>query len=160
MEKADIEILMIEDDLADAELASQAFRRNRLANKIQIIHSGEEALEYLFCKGAHSGRNPAQTPVLILLDLKLPAMDGTEVLRQIRLDARTRNLPVIVMTSSKAEQDIVRSSKLGINGYILKPVDYNQFVDTVNRLGVSWLILDPHWAEEVFSESNREQRDA
>jgi two-component system response regulator len=152
MEEANLEILMIEDDLADAELATQAFRRNRLVNKVQIIHNGKEALEYLFCSGAHSGRNPAHMPVLILLDLKLPVMDGIEVLRQIRLDPHTGNLHVIVMTSSKAEQDIVRSSILGINGYILKPVDYNQFIDTVNRLALSWLILDAPSAEEVFSE--------
>jgi two-component system, response regulator len=152
MEEANIEILMIEDDLSDAELAMQAFRKNRLANKIRIIHNGEEALDFLFCRRAHSGRNPAHLPVLILLDLNLPVMDGTEVLRQIRLDSRTRNLPVIVMTACKAEQDVVRSSKLGISGYILKPVEYNQFMDTVNRLAVSWLILDSHSAEEVLLE--------
>jgi two-component system response regulator len=152
MEEANSEILMIEDDLADAELATQAFRKNRLANKIQIVHDGKQALEYLFCTGKHSGRNPAHMPVLILLDLNLPVMDGMEVLRQIRLDPRTRSLPVIVMTSSKTEQDIVRSSKLGINGYILKPVEYNQFIDTVNRLAVSWLILDFHPVEEALSE--------
>jgi two-component system response regulator len=152
MERDHIEILMIEDSPPDAELATQAFRKNRLANKIQIVQDGREALDYLFCSGAHSGRTPAHMPVLILLDLKLPGMDGTEVLRQIRLDPRTKNLPVVVMTSSKGEQDVVRTSKLGINGYILKPVDYNQFVDTVNRLTVSWLILDAPLAEEVFSE--------
>jgi len=90
-------------------------------------------------------------PVLLLLDLKLPGMNGIEVLRQVRLDPRTKKLPVLVLTSSRAEQDMVRSSKLGINGYILKPVDYDQFVDTVNRLAVSWLILDAPPAEEVFS---------
>jgi two-component system, response regulator len=153
MEEANMEILMIEDDLADAELATQTFRKNRLVNKIRIIHNGEEALEYLLCKGSHRDRTSAHMPVLILLDLNLPAMDGIEVLRQIRLDPRTKTLPVIVMTSSRAEQDVVRSSKLGINGYILKPVDYNQFVDTVNRLAVSWLILDAPPAEAVFSET-------
>jgi two-component system response regulator len=153
MEEANMEILMIEDDLADAELATQAFRKNRLVNKIRIIHNGEEALEYLHCKGSHRDRTSAHMPVLILLDLNLPAMDGIEVLRQIRLDPRTKTLPVIVMTSSRAEQDVVRSSKLGINGYILKPVDYNQFVDTVNRLAVSWLILDAPPAEAVFLET-------
>jgi two-component system, response regulator len=153
MEEANMEILMIEDDLADAELATQAFRKNRLVNKIRIIHNGEEALEYLLCKESHRDRGPAHMPVLILLDLNLPAMDGIEVLRQIRLDPRTKTLPVIVMTSSRAEQDVVRSSKLGINGYILKPVDYNQFVDTVNRLALSWLILDAPPAEAVFSET-------
>jgi two-component system response regulator len=152
MKKTEIEILMIEDDLADAELATRAFRKNRLVNKIRIIHDGEEALEYLFCSGVHKGRNPAHMPVLILLDLKLPGMDGIDVLRRVRLDPRTRNLSMIVMTSSKEEQDVVRSSKLGINGYILKPVDFNQFVDTVNRLAVSWLILDAPSVEEVFSE--------
>ena len=153
MKKGDIEILMIEDDLADAELATRAFRKNRLVNKIRIFHDGKEALEYLFSSGVHSGRNPAQMPVLILLDLKLPGMDGIEVLRQVRLDPRTKTLPVIVMTSSKDEQDVVRSSKLHINGYILKPVDYDQFVDTVSRLAVSWLILDAPPAEAVFSET-------
>jgi two-component system, response regulator len=152
MERDHIEILMIEDSPLDAELATQAFRKNRLVNKIQIVQDGREALDYLFCSGAYSGRTPARMPVLILLDLKLPGMDGIEVLREIRLDPRTKSLPVIVMTSSKEEQDVVRSSKLGINGYILKPVDYNQFVDTVNRLTVSWLILDAPSAEEVFSE--------
>jgi two-component system, response regulator len=152
MNKPDIEILMIEDDLADAELTSRAFRRNRLVNQIRIIQNGEEALDYLFCTGNHSRRDPAHMPVLILLDLKLPGMNGIEVLRQVRLDPRTKNRPVIVITSSKEEQDVVRSSKLGINGYILKPVDYNQFVDTVNRLAMSWIILDAPPAEEVFSE--------
>jgi CheY-like chemotaxis protein len=160
MEAADTEILMIEDDLADAELATQAFRKNRLANKVQIVHDGKEALEYLFCRGGHSGRNPAHMPMLILLDLKLPVMDGMEVLRQIRLDSRTRNVPVIVLTSSKMEQDIVRSSKLGISGYILKPVEYSQFIDTVNRLAVSWLILDAHSVEEVSRGNSGKQPDA
>src|SRR5271163_2043214 len=106
MNKTDIEILMIEDDLADAELATRAFSKNRLVNRIRIIHDGEEALDYLFCSGVHSKRNPAHMPVLILLDLKLPGMDDIEVLRQVRLDPRTRDLSVIVMTSSRAEQDV------------------------------------------------------
>jgi two-component system response regulator len=152
MNIANIEILMIEDDPGDAELATRAFHENRLVNSIRIITDGKDALEYLFCEGAHSARNPAHMPVLILLDLKLPLVAGIEVLRRIRSDIRTRHIPVIVMTSSREEQDIVQSSKLGINGYILKPVEYNQFLDTVGRLALFWLVLDAGSAQNVLSE--------
>lgn len=142
MNEHEIEILMIEDDWVDADLVMAEFRRNCLLNQVRFIGDGQDALDYLFCRGAHSSRNPAQLPVLILLDLNLPGVNGIEVLRQIRADSRTRGIPVIILTSSAKEKDLEESSKVGINGYLLKPLVFGQFADTIKRLTVSWLIVE------------------
>jgi len=136
-----IEIVLIEDNPADAELALHALRRNNLANHIQLLRDGEEALEFLFCEGAFASRPPVP-PKLILLDLKLPKLDGLDVLRRIKSDSRTKTIPVVVLTSSSEEIDMVQSYELGVNSYIRKPVDFLQFLETVRELGLYWLVVN------------------
>ena len=136
------DILLVEDSLADAELAIHTLRRDGLANAIDLARDGEEALDFLFCRGAHSDRTFDDPPHLVLLDLKLPKVDGIEVLRQVKADARTKAIPVVVMTSSKEERDVVSSYQLGVNSYIQKPVDFDQFRDTVKQLGLFWLVVN------------------
>ena len=138
----EVEILLVEDNLADAELTLYALRRNNLANRILVVHDGEEALEFLFCRGAYSDRSFDHPPKLVLLDLKLPKVDGIEVLRQIKSDARTKPIPVIVLTSSKEDRDLVASYQLGVNSYIQKPADFDQFRETVKQLGLYWLLVN------------------
>ncbi|MGC2182803.1 MAG: response regulator [Terriglobales bacterium] len=142
MTSDEIDILLVEDSPADAELAIHALRREHLASNIFIARDGEEALDFLFCRGHFEERSFERPPKLVLLDLKLPKVDGIEVLRQIKQDPRTRAIPAIVLTSSKEEQDLVRSYDLGANSYIQKPVDFEQFRQTVKTVGLYWMIIN------------------
>lgn len=135
-------ILLIEDNPSDIALTERALDRSRIANALVIAEDGQEALDYLFGQGAHAGRDPSDQPLLTLLDLKLPKIGGLEVLRTIRADPRTRRLPVVILTSSNEEQDVAASYDLGINSYIRKPVDFNQFARSVEQLGLYWLVLN------------------
>jgi len=137
-----IEILLVEDNKDDVELTLHALRKENLANHIHIARDGEEALEFLFCKGAHADRSFDRPPKLVLLDLKLPKVDGMEVLRRLKADPRTRAIPVVILTSSKEERDLVQGYGLGANSYIQKPVDFDQFRDTVKRVGFYWLLIN------------------
>ena len=137
-----IEILLIEDNPHDAELALRALKRHGLANNVQVLQDGAEALDFIFGAGSPAARKLNHRPKLILLDLKLPKVDGMEILRRIKVDAHTKSIPVVVMTSSQEEQDIVESYKLGVNSYIVKPVDFDKFVQSVADLGVYWLLLN------------------
>ena len=137
-----IEILLVEDNHSDMELTLHALKKNNLTNHIQVVRDGAEALEFLFGSGAYAGREVNHTPKVILLDLKLPKVDGLEVLRRIKSDERTRLIPVVVLTSSREERDIVESYRLGVNSYIAKPVDFEQFTEAVRQLGLYWLLLN------------------
>lgn len=135
-------ILLVEDNADDEALTLRALNKNKIANKIVVVRDGAEALDYLFATGAHAGRDPFELPQVILLDLKLPKVDGLEVLRRLRADPRTHMLPVVVLTSSKEEQDMIRAYSLGVNSYVRKPVDFNQFVEAIGQLGLYWLVLN------------------
>lgn len=135
-------ILLVEDNPDDEALTVRALNKNKIANNLAVARDGVEALDFLFCTGPYSDRNPNEMPEVVLLDLKLPKVGGLEVLRQIRADERTRMLPVVVLTSSKEEQDLVKSYSLGANSYIRKPVDFSQFVEAIHQLGMYWLVLN------------------
>lgn len=135
-------ILLVEDNADDEELTIRALKKNNVTNSLVVARDGEEALDFLFGTGAYAGRDTAVVPGLVLLDLKLPKIDGLEVLRRIRADERTRRMPVTVLTSSKEEQDLIKSYDLGANSYIRKPVDFNQFTEAVRQLGMYWLMLN------------------
>jgi two-component system response regulator len=137
-----IDILMVEDNANDEELTLHALRKYRLANNIRVVRDGEEALEYIFCTGRYEGRDIEDRPHVILLDIKLPMVDGLEVLRRIKQDARTRTIPVVMLTSSREERDLVESYRLGVNSYIVKPVDFDQFKESARALGMYWLLLN------------------
>ena len=137
-----LEILLVEDNPQDLELALRALQKSRLSNRIQIARDGTEALEYIFCEGPHAARKIEQTPKLILLDLKLPKIDGLEVLRRVKGDPRTKSIPVVVLTSSKEQKDILESYQLGVNSYIVKPVNFESFFTAVGKLGMYWLLLN------------------
>jgi len=135
-------ILLVEDNADDEALTKRAFKKNNVLNRVVIARDGVEALDYLFGTGPHAGRDLSVMPTVILLDLKLPKVDGLEVLRRLRSDARTKLLPVVVLTSSKEEQDLAQSYSLGVNSYIRKPVDFEQFMEAVKHLGLYWLVLN------------------
>lgn len=137
-----VEILLVEDNPNDAELALHAFKRYKLSNNIHVVRDGEEALDFVFCTGAYAARDINNRPKVILLDLKLPKVDGLEVLKRIREDERTNNIPVVVLTSSHEDRDIAECYKLGVNSYITKPVDFEQFTESVRVLGFYWLLLN------------------
>ena len=137
-----VEILLVEDNPNDIKLAMHAFKKHQLANRVQVARDGAEALEFIFCTDRHAGRRMEDGPKLILLDLKLPLVDGIEVLRRLKGDPRTRMTPVVILTTSKEESDIVESYHLGVNSYIIKPVDFEQFTDVVRQLGYYWLLLN------------------
>jgi two-component system response regulator len=137
-----IEILLVEDNPNDVELAEHAFRQNHLSNLLHIVRDGAEALEFLFCTGGYADRDIRTGPKVVLLDIKLPKVDGIEVLRRLKGDPRTQTIPVVMLTSSREEQDIVESYQLGVNSYIVKPVDFVQFMDAVRELGLYWLLLN------------------
>lgn len=137
-----IEILLVEDNPDDAELALRALRKNNLANKVVHVKDGEEALDFLFARGAYEQRSIENQPRVVLLDLKLPRVDGLSVLKELKADARTRLIPVVVLTASREERDLIESYNLGVNSYIVKPVDFDRFVTAVRDLGMYWLLLN------------------
>lgn len=142
MSAAEVEILLVEDNPEDVELALHALRRNNLANRIHVVRDGEEALDFLFCRGAYAERSFENPPRLVLLDLKLPKVDGLEVLRELKSDPRTKPIPVVILTASREEKDMVNGYQFGVNSYIQKPLDFDQFRETVRQLGLYWLVVN------------------
>lgn len=142
-----VDLLLVEDNPRDVELTLHAFERFKLANRIHVARDGAEALDFLFAEGLHADRTSAANPRVVLLDLKLPKVDGIEVLRAIRENPRTRTLPVVVLTSSREERDIVEAYQLGVNSYIVKPLDFDQFAEATRTLGMYWLVLNQPPAE-------------
>ena len=137
-----VEILMAEDNPKDAEMTQRALRKHNLGNRLYWVKDGAEALDFVFCRGAYAAREPSYPPKLILLDIKMPKVDGIEVLRQLKADAATRVIPVVVMTSSNEERDVVESYRLGANSYIVKPVDFPAFLDVVAKIGFYWVLTN------------------
>ncbi len=137
-----VEILLVEDNPNDVVLTLHAFKKHGLTNHIQVVRDGAEALEFIFCTGAYAHRSIENGPKVVLLDLKLPKVDGLEVLRRIKADPRTRMIPVVVLTSSREERDVVETYQLGVNSYIVKPVDFEQFVEAARMLGMYWMLLN------------------
>jgi len=149
MNTGELEILLVEDNQDDMDLALHALKRGNVANRISVARDGEEALDFLFCRGAYASRSFEHPPKLVLLDLKLPKVDGMEVLKQVKGDPRTKTIPVVIMTSSKEERDLVASYNLGVNSYIQKPVDFDQFRETVKNVGLYWVVINqPPVAED------------
>ncbi|MGD0793222.1 MAG: response regulator [Terriglobales bacterium] len=142
MNSENLDILLVEDNQDDMDLALHALRRGKLANNIFVARDGEEALDFIFCRGAFAQRSFEHPPKLVLLDLKLPKVNGMEVLKQVKSDPRTKVIPVVIMTSSKEERDLVASYHLGANSYIQKPVDFEQFRETVKTVGLYWLVIN------------------
>lgn len=142
MPETTVEILLVEDNPDDVELAVHALRKEHLANHLEIARDGEEALDFILCRGTHSRRSFSHPPKVVLLDLKLPKVDGLDVLRKIKSDPRTRAIPVVILTASKEEKDIVEGYQLGVNSYIQKPVDFEQFRQTIKQLGLYWLVVN------------------
>ena len=137
-----VRILLVEDNAKDLKLSLHALRTNNLSNCIDVARDGEEALDYIFCRGQHSGRSAESQPRLVLLDLKLPKVDGLEVLRTMKSDPRTKPIPVVILTSSKEESDVVAGYQLGANAYIQKPVDFDHFHQVIKQLGLFWLVVN------------------
>ena len=135
-------ILLVEDNPDDVELTLRAFRKNNIANNIVVARDGVEALDYCFGRGAYADRNTADTPRLILLDLKMPRMDGLRALEYLRTDKRTKLTPVVILTSSREDQDLVSSYKSGANSYVRKPVDFSEFLEAVRQIGLYWLLIN------------------
>jgi two-component system response regulator len=135
-------ILLVEDNKDDEELTIRGLRKNNVANEIIVVRDGAEALDYLFATGAHAGRDSRVVPQVVLLDLNLPLVGGLDVLKRVRADDRTKLLPIVVLTSSKEEEDIIKSYSLGANGYVRKPVNFNAFTEAVRTLGLFWLLLN------------------
>ncbi|HLY62033.1 MAG TPA: response regulator [Terriglobia bacterium] len=142
MVAANVEILIVEDNADDAELALHALRRENLANAVEIARDGEEALDFMFCRGKFSHRTFDRQPRLVLLDLKLPKVNGLEVLRELKNDPRTKMVPVVILTTSREDRDMVSGYQLGVNAYIQKPVDFDQFREMVKRVGLYWLVTN------------------
>ncbi len=135
-------ILLVEDNPDDEALTLRALKQNQIMNQVVVAHDGVEALNYLFAEGAHVGRDTQEMPHVVLLDLKLPKLDGFEVLRRIRSDPRTRRLPVVILTTSKEDQDLIKGYDIGANSYVRKPVEFGEFVTAVKQLGLYWLLLN------------------
>ena len=135
-------ILLVEDNPDDQTLILRALKKNNILNEVVLVRDGVEALDYLFSTGAHQGRDPDLMPQVVLLDIKLPKLDGLEVLKRIRADERTKRLPVVILTSSREQQDLMVSYDCGVNSYIQKPVDFNQFSEAVRKLGLYWILLN------------------
>ena len=136
------EILLVDDSVEDVELTVLALRRNKISNDIQVAEDGAEALDVLFCRGPHKDRSFSHPPKLVLLDLKLPKVDGLEVLKAIRSDERTKAIPVVILTSSKEQRDVIDGYNLGVSAYIQKPVDFDQFSETIRQIGMFWLLIN------------------
>ena len=137
-----IEILLAEDNPKDAEMTQRALRKHNLGNRVFWVKDGAEALDFIFCRGEFAGRDAAQPPKLVLLDIKMPKVDGIEVLRQVKAEERMRRIPVVVMTSSNEEQDVVESYRLGVNSYIVKPIEFASFLETVSKIGLYWVLTN------------------
>jgi two-component system response regulator len=135
-------ILLVEDNPDDEALTLRALKKNNILNEVNVVRDGAEALDFLFCQGTYAGRDARGQPAVTLLDLKLPKIEGLEVLKRLRADERTRLLPVVILTSSKEEQDLVNGYRLGANSYIRKPVDFTKFIEAVRQLGLYWLVLN------------------
>lgn len=142
MSVSEVEILLVEDSPEDRELTIRALKKHNLLNRLHAVQDGEEALEFLFATGRYSERAGARNPRIVCLDLKLPRVDGLEVLKRIRADQRTRQIPVVVLTSSREERDIVETYRLGVNSYVVKPVEFEDFAKAVSELGMYWLLLN------------------
>lgn len=141
-DKEVVDILIVEDDPRDAELTLRALRKNNLANHVYVAEDGEEALDFFFCRGKFSGRSLNSPPKVVLLDLKLPKVNGLEVLKEIKNDNRTRHIPVVIVTSSREEPDVRKAYELGVNSYVVKPVDFDKFVSAMSSLGLYWLLVN------------------
>ena len=146
-----VEILLVEDNPADVELTLHALRRNNLANRIHVARDGEEALDFPFCRGPHSKRSFDNPPRMVLLDLKLPKVDGLEVLRQLKGDSRTKAIPVVILTSSKEDRDMVSGYRFGVNSYIQKPVEFTAFRETIKQLGLYWMVVNQPPPPDAFT---------
>ncbi len=142
MTNNEVEILLVEDNPADMELTLHALKQNNLANQIHVARDGEEALDFLFCRGAFAAREFGHPPKLVLLDLKLPKVEGIEVLRVVKQDPRTRNIPVVILTSSREDRDRVNGYSLGVNSYLQKPVNFDEFREMVRQLGMYWMVVN------------------
>lgn len=156
MTNGNIEILLVEDNADDVELAVRALRREHLANEITVARDGEEALDVIFCRGPHASRSFLNPPRVVLLDLKLPKVQGLEVLRAIKTDPRTKAIPVVIMTSSREERDLVDSYKLGVNAYVQKPVDFEQFRSMVKELGLFWVVMNQAPPPKAFEANEQD----
>ena len=141
-ENKEVEILLVEDNQDDLDMTLRSLRKANLANHIQIARDGAEALEFIFCQGTHAGRKIEHGPKVVLLDLKLPKIDGMEVLKRVKGDPRTKMIPIVMLTSSKEQKDVIESYHLGVNSYIVKPVDFEGFAAAVQELGMYWLLLN------------------
>ncbi|MFI5363451.1 MAG: response regulator [Elusimicrobiota bacterium] len=148
--KNEVEILIVDDTPSDVELTVLSLRRAKLANKIDILEDGQQALDFLFCRGKYSDRSFSDPPRVILLDLKMPRVGGIEVLRAVRGDPRTRAIPIVVLTSSKEQHDLVESYNLGVNAYIEKPVDFERFREVVEQIGLFWLVVNEPPPSDCF----------
>jgi two-component system response regulator len=137
-----MEILLVEDNPEDVEITLRAFQKYKLSNKIHVVQDGEEALECIFCTGRYAGRSVGSDPRLILLDLKLPKVDGIEILQRCKSDPRTKRIPIVILTSSREERDLVNSYNLGVNSYVVKPVNFSQFTEAVRQLGLYWMVMN------------------
>jgi len=146
-----MEILLVEDDPQDVELTLRALQSDNLKNRIEVVRDGEEALDFLFCRGAYSGRSPNHPPKLVLLDLKLPKVDGLQVLQEIKASPECRAIPVVILTSSGEQRDVIESYKLGVNSYIQKPVDIVQFRQTIKTLWLYWLVVNRLPPDKTFA---------
>jgi CheY-like chemotaxis protein len=142
MTTSGIEILLVEDNPRDVEMTLRALKKHNLANNVHVVKDGAEALDFIFTRGAYAHRDPNHVPKVVLLDLKLPKVSGLEVLRAIKGDAQARTIPVVILTSSQEEKDMVESYKLGANSYIIKPVDFDKFVEAVGQTGLYWLLIN------------------
>jgi CheY-like chemotaxis protein len=142
MDYDEVEILLVEYNPTDAELTTRALKRKNLVNKLLWVKNGAEALDFLFATGDYSGRNPDDVPKLILLDLRMPKVDGMQVLHRIKEDENTKKIPVVILTSSREDRDIVESYELGVNSYVSKPVEFEEFIDAVSTLGLYWMLIN------------------
>jgi CheY-like chemotaxis protein len=145
-----VEILLVEDNPDDVELAVHALRREKLANDITVARDGEEALDFIFCRGSYAGRSFESPPRVVLLDLKLPKVPGLDVLKAMKSDPRTKAIPVVIMTSSREERDLIEGYKLGVNAYVQKPIDFDQFRNLVKELGLFWLVINEAPPPQAF----------